>query len=237
MSKKPVPGLMGNAKLLSGFSSQEVNVGARRITRIVRPGESDLFQGALDADSLFNTAFGEFDVILLLNKVREAGFPEYPAPGTPSEREAIAERYTGAAPNIENPKDIRASLAWVLVRLAEFEYLHQRYISENNFGGVFFAGVRMGNLSEWWRCRSKGHDAEAVSRQSSTAILKTSMANIDRADAAKEWHAEARAAADRIRKQKPYLKGKSRVAKLVIKELQSADPTFDKSERTVRRVI
>ncbi len=165
MSKKPVPGLMGNAKFLPGSSMQKVHVGARQITRVVQPGDDDLHWDILDADSLFGGGFGDVDVFVLEQMLREAGFPEYPVHGTPSERDAIAERYTGAAPNIENPKDIRASLAWALVRFAEAEISRQHYISSNNLGGVWCAGVRMGRLAEWWVWRSEGHDAEAVHGQ------------------------------------------------------------------------
>ena len=79
-----------------------------------------------------------------------------------SEREAIAERYTGAAPNIVNPKDIRASGAWVLVQFSVAEWLCQLHISSNDLGGVWSAGVRMGRLAEWWVWRRKMYDAEAV---------------------------------------------------------------------------
>jgi hypothetical protein len=165
MSKKPVPGLMGNAKFLPGSSRQEVQVGARRFTRFVQPGETDLFQSVLDADSLFETAFGDFGVFVLEEMLQEAEFPEYPAIITVSERETIAKRFTGAAPNIDNPKDIPASLAWVLVQFSMAENLRQFYISSNNFGGVWSAGVRMGRLADWWVWRREGHDAEAVHGQ------------------------------------------------------------------------
>ncbi len=165
MSKKPVPGLMGNAKLLSGFSLQEVNVGARHISRFVRSGDNDLFQSILDADSLFETAFGDIGVFVLEEMLQEAGFPEYPASITLRERETIAERYTGAVPNIDNPKDIPASRAWVLVQFSAAEWLRQQFISNNNLGGVWCAGVRMGRLAEWWVWRREGHDAEAVHGQ------------------------------------------------------------------------
>lgn len=97
-------------------------------------------------------------------------------------------------------------------------------------------GVQLGHLMEESKFKEK-YEAVAMSRLSSTAALKESRANIDRADDAKEWHAQARLAAQRIRKRKPYLKSKRRMAQLVIKELQDDDPTFDKSERTIRRVI
>ena len=91
MNKKPVPGLMGDAKFLSGSSIQEVHVGARRITRIVQPGDSDLSRRFHDADSLFGGGFGDLGVFELQQMLQKAGFPEYPATVTPSEREKIAE--------------------------------------------------------------------------------------------------------------------------------------------------
>ncbi len=179
MSKKPVPGLMGNVKFPPGSSMQEVKVGARRITRFVQPGDNGSFQSALDADSLFGGGFGDVDIFVLEHMLQEAGFPEYPETITVSEREAIAERFTGAAPNIENPKDIPASLAWVLVQFSMAENLRQFYISSNDLGGVWSAGVRMGRLAEWWVWRSKGYDVEAVHGRSFSG--KTT-------DAAKKGH-------------------------------------------------
>jgi hypothetical protein len=97
-------------------------------------------------------------------------------------------------------------------------------------------GVQLGRLMEESKFKEK-YEAFAMSSMGSTAALKKSRANIDRADVAEEWHAEARAAADRIRRRSPHLKTKSAIAPHVIRELQANDPTFNKSVRTVRSVI
>ena len=65
MSKKPVPGLMGDAKLLSGVSIQEARIGARRITRIAKIGDDGLHRGLIDAGTLLGGAFGDVGVFVL----------------------------------------------------------------------------------------------------------------------------------------------------------------------------
>jgi len=98
--------------------------------------------------------------------------------------------------------------------------------------------IEFGRLIEWWRWRSKGHDAEAVAKQTQNDALSEAQrqANNDRADAADEWHEQALALAQGIWERRPHL-SKSRVAVLVKKKLEDDDPGFDKALRTIREVI
>jgi len=180
--------------------------------------------------------FSIYDADDIYSMCREAGFTE--APETDSEsQETLAIRYTGAKPSIDDAKDIPASKCWLMI---QFGIAHADYIEaekQDDFRGAMEAGYILGRLTEWWRWRSKGHDAEAVSRQASSAKLKTSTANDERKIVADEWYAEARAEADRIRKRKPHLKSKSAIARHVIKALRANDPEFDKARGTVRKHI
>jgi hypothetical protein len=168
---------------------------------------------------------------------REAGFPEYPET-VPEPLETLANAYTGAAPSITDEKDIAASLCWLLVHFAS---AHHEYLAAADRGDVIAAmqaGFMLGRLTEWWRWRSKGHDAEAVAKQTQNDALSEAQrqANNDRADAADEWHEQALALAQGIWERRPHL-SKSRVAVLVKKKLEDDDPGFNKALRTIREVI
>ena len=167
MSKKPVPGLMSGPHSSTLSRIEEAKVGARKFTRFVSENYDPQWQGFLDADSLFNTSFGDHDVASLLDMVQEAGFPESEII-TLSEREAIAERFVGAAPNNQDPdpKDWEASLAWVLVHFSLAEFQRHTGFREKDLGRVWTAGVRMGRLAEWWVFRGDGHDLGAVQQAS-----------------------------------------------------------------------
>ena len=183
-----------------------------------------------------NFMFSIYDADDIYSMCREAGFAENPETGFESQ-ETLAIRYTGAEPSIADAKDIPASKCWLMI---QFGIAHADYLEaerQGDFRGVMEAGYILGRLTEWWRWRSKKHDAEAVSRQASSAELKTSTANDDRKFVADEWKAEARAAANRIRERNPRLKSKKAIAERVIKELSADDPTFIKSTGTVRKVI
>ncbi len=97
------------------------------------------------------------------------------------------------------------------------------------------AAIELGYLMHQLKFKQKD-EGLAISRLDSTAALKESSANDERAFVAAEWYSEARAAAQRIRERKPYL-SKRRVAELVRAELTKQDPTFGKSTRTIRGVI
>ncbi len=180
--------------------------------------------------------FSIYDMDDIYSMCREAGFTEDPEIGSES-LETLAIRYTGAEPSIDDAKDIPASKCWLMI---QFGIAHANYIEaerQGDFRGAMEAGYILGRLTEWWRWRSKKHDAEAVSRQASSAKLTTSTANDDRVFVADEWKAEARAEADRIRKRKPHLKSKSAIARHVIKALRASDPEFDRALGTVRKHI
>ena len=93
----------------------------------------------------------------------------------------------------------------------------------------------IGKLVEDWEWRIN-FKKKVVSRLKQDAALDKSTANDDREFVAGEWHAEARAAANRFRKRKPDL-SESDIARLVIKELKDGDPDFCRSLNTVRKII
>ena len=131
-----------------------LNAGAIKFTRINQRSVSA--QNHFDALALFeNTILSD-----LRKQVREAGFPEYPAPVAMGKREEIAKSFTGEAPNILNEikteKDRAASVAWVLVEMSISEYRLAQPMARKNLGDVWREGIHMGRLTEFWRWRSEG---------------------------------------------------------------------------------
>ena len=121
------------------------------------------------------------------------------------------------------------SFEWYSGRIIE---LSHQALDEKNIPAAIELGYLMRELHF-----KEVHEGQAISRQKSDAGLNSSTANDERHVVAGEWHWEARAAADRIRKRSPHLKTKSAVARHVIKELQADDPAFNRAWRTVRGVI
>ena len=119
--------------------------------------------------------------------VKEAGFPEFPTELQRGERVKIAARYAGAPPASDDPKNYKGSLAFALYAMSSAVYqraqIFARDGNEHQLGEAWHNGILQGQIAMWWRWRSDGHDASAVSRGMSTATLKqsTSTANSERA--------------------------------------------------------
>jgi hypothetical protein len=161
MSKKSTPELLGDEEFLRQHHLMEMSVGARQVFRLAKILDKNSHDKPATAGELFNGGFfyGADEIGV---EFRKAGFPKYPVRATMAELEKIAERYVGEAPDIKNPRNLRASYAWVLAHFAEAEYYRQKFISEKDFIELWGTGVLMGRLVEWWLWRREGHDADAV---------------------------------------------------------------------------
>ena len=188
------------------------------------------------AENLFGRYLGGAEKAILAD-VNAAGFPDDLSINDRRAFERIAEEYVGTAPDPDDLDNLEAARAFVIAAFAYFDRCAAEADLANHKPRLYNRLLAIGRLLEWWRWRSEKHDAEAVSRQASSAPLKTSTANDDRKFVADEWKAEARAIANRIRERNPRLKSKKAITERVIKELSADDPTFIKSADTVRKVI
>jgi hypothetical protein len=131
---------------------------------------------------------------------------------------------------IKDPRNLRASYAWVLAHFAEAEYYRQKFMSERDFIELWGTGVLMGRLVEWWLWRTEGHDRMAAGKASSERALNK--ARVQRAidqefDA--DWRQAAQSEARTL-----YAKNSKRSRWNIAEELA---PKYGKSTRHVWNIL
>lgn len=137
-------------------------------------------------ESEFEALFSISDFAALHYTIRDLGFPRYPACVAAGEREQIAERFTGAAPNNADIGDVRASLSWVLVHLAaEYEREKCMDLYSDNHCWTRRIDLQIAQLVDWWIGRRDGHE-HAIKHGRNFVPRSTEMATAARKSAGQQ---------------------------------------------------